>query len=305
MKRRCAEVRPGLMGHAEPAVGKTRAFSLVEILVAVALLAIIVLGLLAMLNQTQKAFQAGMTQVDVLESGRVATEMIARQLAQMAPSDISTNFRATITPPSLTQVLPGGGNPSRTNVIEELYFLTRMNQQWQAYGYRVNATNGVGTLYQFYGTTNVVNSDPGALDTLFNSFIFSSFDNLHRLVDGVVDFQIHAYDANGRLISYNNAYNRNNDLNYSNFTATVTSNLVNWVGMDNTSESPPNYYYFTSNAVPAYVEFELGVLEQRTLARFQSMPYAAQTNFLARQPGAVHLFRQRVAIRTVDRSIYQ
>ena len=285
---------------------RIRAFSLIEVLVAVALLAVIVLGLLAMFGQTQKAFQVGMTQVDVLESGRVATDMISRQLAQITPANVSNavNFRAVasadpgVSYPGLVQSLPGS-IAARTNVIEEVYFLTRMNQQWQAYGYRVSATNGVGTLYQFQAATNAFNGNPGTFFGLYTNFYYSSLDNLHRVVDGVVDFRVTAYDTQGRLINYDNAYG-NNNLNYSNFTATVGTNLVS------TDDAvPPNYFYFNSNAVPAYVEFQLGVLEPRTLQRFKAIPYPAQTNFLARQAGAVHLFRQRVAIRTADRSIYQ
>ena len=243
-----------------------------------------------------------MTQVDVLESGRVATEMIARQLGQMTPSDVSNavNFQAVSSPdpgvpyPGLIQTLPGTVGSARTNVIEQLYFLTRMNQQWQAYGYRVNATNGVGTLYQYYGTTNAINNLNGPY-SLYNNFLNASFANLHRVVDGVVDFKIRAFDARGHLINYYNAYTFP-----TNFTAMVSTNLVN---LDD--ESPPNYYFFASNAVPAYVEFELGILEQRTLERFKGIPDPAQVNFLKRQPGAVHLFRQRIAVRAADRAIYR
>jgi hypothetical protein len=65
-------------------------------------------------------------------------------------------------------------------------------------------------------------------------------------------------------------------------------------------------YIFTSNAVPAYVEFELGILEKQAYERYRAMPdYDSRTNFLARQIGSVHLFRQRVPIRSVDYSAYQ
>src|SRR5439155_24110359 len=63
------------------------AFTLVELLVAVALMSFIVLGLLAMFSQTQRAFRASMTQTDVLESGRIFTDMMARELGQLAPMD--------------------------------------------------------------------------------------------------------------------------------------------------------------------------------------------------------------------------
>ena len=56
-----------------------QAFTLIEVLVVVALLSVIILGLVAMFSQTQRAYTLGMTQVDVLEGGRAVTEMITRE----------------------------------------------------------------------------------------------------------------------------------------------------------------------------------------------------------------------------------
>jgi hypothetical protein len=54
------------------------------------------------------------------------------------------------------------------------------------------------------------------------------------------------------------------------------------------------------------VEFELGVLEPQTLARYRSIPdVTTQSNFLASHAGNVHLFRQRIAIPNLDPSAYQ
>src|SRR4051812_38323136 len=50
-----------------------RGFSLIEILVVVALLSVIILGLVAMFHQTQKALLSTTTQVDFLEAGRAAS----------------------------------------------------------------------------------------------------------------------------------------------------------------------------------------------------------------------------------------
>src|SRR5216684_7047424 len=69
-------------------------FTLIELLVAVTLMSFIVLGLLAMLTTTQRAFRGSLNQTDVEESGRIATEMIVRELQQMTPSQApgTTNF---------------------------------------------------------------------------------------------------------------------------------------------------------------------------------------------------------------------
>ena len=58
---------------------------------------------------------------------------------------------------------------------------------------------------------------------------------------------------------------------------------------------------FWSNAVPAYVELELGILEPETMRQYYTMlrdenPNA--TTFLSRQIAKVHLYRRRIPIRT-------
>ena len=65
-------------------------------------------------------------------------------------------------------------------------------------------------------------------------------------------------------------------------------------------------FTFTNNAVPAFVEFELGILEERALARVKSIPDAAtRTKYLEDQAGRVQIFRTRVPVRNVDPTAYQ
>ena len=43
-------------------------------------------------------------------------------------------------------------NELRTNTLQELYFISRYNQQWNIIGYKVDLNgegNGVGTLYRY------------------------------------------------------------------------------------------------------------------------------------------------------------
>jgi len=65
------------------------------------------------------------------------------------------------------------------------------------------------------------------------------------------------------------------------------------------------FYGFSNNVVPAYVELEVGVLEPAVLKRLNSIPSAiTQSNFLASHVGNVQVFRQRIAVRNVDPSVY-
>ena len=278
------------------------AFSLVEILVTITLMSFIVLGLMAMFNQTQRAFQSSMAQTDVLESGRAVMDLLARELEQISPSNLSTgiNFyswyipRTPVPARPLTQELPGEPPNSatrRTNVLQEFFFLTRSNQYWSGIGYLVGTPAlGAGTLYRF--DTYAHNSRPDLIANFSQSFQAASLSNLHRVAEGIVHLRLRAFAANGGLIAPIGAFT--NVIN-----ATSRWDLVKVKG--------EIQYSFWSNAVPAYLEVELGILESKVLERFRSMensPDVARA-FLEKQAGRVHLFRQRVPVRNVDPSVYQ
>lgn len=285
---------------------RERAFSLIEILVVVALLSVIILGLILMFDQTQRAFRSGMTQTDVLEGGRAATELIARELSQVTPANRSqgVNFYAFVpTVDPLLQPLPGTPTNStpvsylRTNLMEEIFFLTKENQTWTGIGYRVSdPVGGVGTLYRYETNISATYGEPALLYTnwLYNVPLTS----MSRVLDGVVHFKVRTYDTNGFWI---NGY-----LN-SKITAVPPSSIPN-------SGASPAYYpfdevgelRFLGDAVPASVEFELGVLEQRVLKRADALPTAAARRAYLRQQAAhVHVFRLRVPVRNVNASAYR
>jgi len=284
-------------------------FTLLELLVATALLSFIILGLLMMFNQTQNAFRASMTQTDVLGSGRAATEMIARELEQLTPSyrGAAVNFYAAIpvsTP--LTQGLPGSAR-ERTNIVEDYFMLLRQNLTWIGIGYcvRTNDLNGglyraetqpgkmsAGTLYRF--ETRTTNAMENPLD-LFTAFDFArrpgSAAISNRVCDGVLHFRFRAFNTNGAIITNFISFNQTN-------TAVLYPSPV--------ASGEVGLYKFYSNAVPAGVELELGILEQRTWERFKAIAGPApQRAYLSNHVGQVHVFRQRIPIRTVDSIAYQ
>lgn len=282
------------------------AFTLVEIMVVIGLLTVIVLGLLAMFSQVQRAFKAGMAQTDVLESGRMAMEMMTRELQETTPSyryatNFQVNYPMNLTPPyvPVPQELPAT-SPTlwRSNVLQDLFFLTRQNQRWVGIGYIVTTpVEGVGSLYRME-TNAPLSRDPNDLLVGFQNAALNRFS---RIVDGVVQFRVRTYTTNGTWI---------------------VGDIPNTSGATNifSSDSPPvaapilapgetGYYAFRSNAVPAYVELELGILEQQTWDRYKSIPVIVanptpRMEFLRKQANHVHLFRQRIALRNVDATAY-
>ncbi len=308
---------------------RARGFTLIEILVVVTLLSIIVLGLLTMFTQTQKAFRTGLTQADVLQSGRVVSDMILRELEQITPTHrySTVNFDAwypNLRP--LEQALPGSSN-KRTNMLEDLFFITRQNREWIGIGYfvrRHDQTTGAveapsmnvppgpntlaaGTLYRFEArvplATSPANSrGPEYLYALYANAAYTNFWPLStlpvaKIVDGVVNFKVHAYNTNNFWITNDFGVN---GVSYSgsqyNSTNLMSTRVPGEVGQ----------YRFYSNAVPAAVELEVGILEDKAWERFNSLPTdIAKFNYVTNVVGRVHLFRQRVQIRNVDPLAYQ
>lgn len=285
-----------------------RGFSIVEVVVVVGLMSFIVLGLVIMFGQTQRAYKLGTTQVDVLEGGRATIDMMGRELAVIMPSRGSNvvNFYADIPfAGPLVQVLPGAKPINRVNSIYDLYFLTRDNQTWTGIGYQIaNRASGVGTLYRYEQTMPVSRSP----QRMFNNFYYNYSDtagpnkiatnlnaledkqlnlSISRVVDGVVHFRVRAYDVNGIWIT--NEFSSN-------------------ISLTNSTLIPGEIRYFGtySNLVPAAVELELGILENAVLAKAKAISdLTRRYDYLTNQASKVHLFRLRVPVRNVDPSAYQ
>lgn len=281
-----------------------RAFSLIEIMVTVGLLSFIVLGLVAMFSQTQRAFKTSLTQVDVMESGRSLAEILGREVAQMTPSSMrnTTNFMVLVDDTGY-QALPGS-TVQRTNVLQKFFFLSQINQDWTGIGYQVvpdRPGSPVGTLYRHQGQARRY-----FVQGLSSNFLTAAYSGriTNRVVDGVVHFKVTPYAPNGfpfvSDVNFTNAFYRTNRLQ-PNLYAALTN-----------ADSYPVYpgvynFRFMSNALPAYVELEFGLLERQALERFRALPtnnLSVLTNFLANNVAQLHLFRQRVPIRNVDLSAY-
>jgi prepilin-type N-terminal cleavage/methylation domain-containing protein len=306
-------VRQPFSKQTRPVCLTRRGFSLIEIMVAVTLLTFILVGLLAMFYQVQRAFRSGTQQADIMEGGRATMALIVRDLQEMVAShvDLSPAFYVTN-----FAVVPGdsvdwryqtllSGN-ARPNLLQEFCFLIKNGDSWSGIAYRfAMGTNdsdpkaGVSALYRSVTTTN-----PPSLDFLERtnalrdvSRIASDLDfaNLlgakyHRVVDGVVSLTITPCDANG--IPFNTYDNTNS---YNRHFAGNTA--------------PGGVYAFMADALPAYVDVELAVMEPSTLAKYKvrwqqdvdsgyAVPWRS-TNYLAQHIGQTHVFRQRVPIRPV------
>src|SRR5437763_9400552 len=67
---------------------RSRAFTIVELLVAISVLTLIVLVLYGLFDQVQKALRGNVVQVDVLEGGRAAMQLLSREMEQMQAANV-------------------------------------------------------------------------------------------------------------------------------------------------------------------------------------------------------------------------
>jgi prepilin-type N-terminal cleavage/methylation domain-containing protein len=331
---------------------RRRGFSLIEILVTIALLSFIVLGLFAMFNQTQRAFMSSMGQTDVLEAARTVTDMMTRDLEQLTPSgSLATNFLVRAAQdtsgvndliPS-TQNLPGTNTVlfTRTNYLEDIFMLTRQNQTWTGIGYCVRVADpatgalypaqlgtgqaGIGSLYRFTESFPAISpggTDPGGRaypamgvptdpSWLLFDFLRASRSGStaisNRVCDGVVHVQVRSFATNGfpiyAVTATTSAVFRTNvlNINYSVFRQASAHYAF-------TFPDHMDQLFTWSNAVPAYLELELGIMEPRIFARFDSIPAApARLAYFQRDDVStrVQIYRQRIPIRNVDPAAYQ
>lgn len=269
---------------------RRRAFSLLELLLAVSIMSVIVAALYGMFYHVQRGLRANVTQVDVLEGARATMDLLGRDFGQIGRSDrhlglnLFGGMNNAYSP--VVQVL-GDGLSTRTNLLHDVAALSRYNQEFTATSFRVLfAENGVGTLSRYSFTAAAWDFNPAEI---VRATLLSGTNLYTPILDGVIHFRTTVHDAEGVEMNWwsTNAL-FNNGLYYGPEVLLARDALP--------SETR---YSFLSNALPAYLEIEMGVLEPRTLEQYRSFPAgsARSRDFLAEHAGQVHLFRQRVPIR--------
>lgn len=261
-------------------VFRTSAFSLVEIMVAVGLLAFIIIGLVLTFNQVQRAFRTGTGQADVLEGARAVMNVITRDLQELSAygDDYVTNLFTYRAFPETRQLLPSGDE--RINSLCDLFFLTKRNDEYGIIAYRVDASNGlIGPLMRL--ETNVV----------FTNVVYQIMtreirrwlgelpsSRFHRVTDNIVHFRVTAFDTNGIPFSATNNFN-------TNYLA---------------SPGLGDVYQFSKDALPAYLEVELGSMDPSPAAKLKiraDINAQKGIDYLREHAGQVDVFRQRIPIR--------
>lgn len=274
-------------------------FTVLELMLSVSIMTVIVIALYTVFDQTQKALRGTMAQVDVLEGVRATSDILVRDLESATPLRVAntnfTSFAAQLNPlaqPAELRGLANNPNPILRTDLQDVFFVTRQNDLWTAIGYWVGPVNTnlagrpitVGRLYRFTFQTNNAAIGYTNLFARFNSpaRILSS----QPVMDGIIHFRLTAYDSDGKPL-------------VSGLFTNTPVHLRPWFAdpVDNTRTG----YWFRRFTVPQFpdaLELEYGVLEPPAVNRFAAIPVPAEgLKYLARNPGQIHLFRQRIRLR--------
>jgi hypothetical protein len=272
--------------------------TILEMLVSTAMLSFIVLGLTAMLIQTQKAFKTGIKQNTITDSGRSVVEMITGDLRQMSDGQNPLVKNFFWGNPNIAPVINyENGVAIRTNELNDIFILEHTNTTWLGVGYSVsnygnvstNGTNlGIGALYRY--ETNFSTLVPILTNDLYypfytNTFLNPGFANAywHKVADGVIDFKIRAFDQYGN----ENDFTANGEFSYP-IRANFQFNLP------------------ASNTLPNSVELEFGILEPDALIQVRDLANNPNRtpllNFLSTNSAPkMEIFRQRVTVAAASR----
>lgn len=222
---------------------RRRAFTILELLVAVSVMTLVIYVLYALFNQTQMALRKNASQVDVNEGGRAAMEMIVRELSQMevsgypAITDLQTKLTYSGSKSFFSRVTPGNTalllayqsdalppvedawakeQGFRTNILQDFTFTSRGDSGFHVTSYRViDVDSGVGTLarYRTNGTLRVTAPGQALLNKteIFNRFYFepvanTSAEAFEPITDGVVHLRITPYDQLGRPLGHDTIF---------------------------------------------------------------------------------------------------
>lgn len=269
---------------------ETSGFTLLELLVAVALLTVIVVSIYHVFNYIQQALRANINQVDALESSRAALETLRTDFGMLTscPQPEGTNLHIYHSSEVAPTTIALSSGAKYTNWFYSVYFLRAIRDRYEAVSYRVSPIKaGVGVLMRY--STNVTRiADFVYLSRLLETLPSHSFV---PLLDGVVHFRLAAYDTEEVPLLYSIPEVRQASENIGGLTIQPFV-YANSVFPSETELSTRD------NVLPGSIEIELGVLERSALEYYIHLPTGSygESRFLPEHAGQIYLFRQRVRI---------
>ncbi len=297
-----------------------RGFTVLELMLSVAIMTVIVIALYTVFDVTQKALRSTISQVDALEGSRAASDLLVRDFQSATPVDVAntnwTSFSAYLNPVAVPVNLEGlkkGGGTVLQTAIQDIFFVTRQNDTWTAIGYWVGPVNTnqvgqpitVGRLYRWAYETNATAFAYTNLYARFNSAL--RVRDSQMVLDGVVHLRVQTYDVAGFRLVVNPERDdppepQGAEAALAQRYPPIFNGRRAWF-LDplDAGRNFRTAYLFRQVTIPAFpstLELELGVLEPQVVTRAASIPNVdASRDFLARQAGSIHYFRHRIPLR--------
>ncbi len=303
--------------------------TLMEMIVAVALLVLIVTSLLGAFNQTSRAFKTGFNQTDVLEAGRATTEMVTRVLTDLSPSGIGNTNPSAFSLLSPLQSASGGvlltnlstASPRQRLFMQKLMVLHKTPDEWVRSAFLVGHVDTnlvslwnspqdvlVGSLYRYQRSVRATVTNRETLwhtqaDILLEP---SKFDigNLDprfysRVVEGVVHFSVRTSNIGAEYVDSGRITNRLVEAATGLYRRLPSYEPLGIWFRSQDPDTGAETDRYTGSMLPSYVEFEIGLLEHEAMGQVRALlaDKVATADFLQRNAHRIHFFRQRVPIR--------
>lgn len=295
-----------------------RAFTLIEILTAVAITTIIVFTLVSMFNTSARALREANRQTDVWEAARATFGILERGISEVAAGGATNriNLFAATAPPTIHLGINNGtfGEVGTDLRLEDIYVLSRDNNDWLVNVYMAGRqqksdlpTTPLRTLYRYQARYPAVNPDGTILPIDYaniadsNHAFNKALDALEQylddkangvqpagdisvMADGIVHLRLVPYAHDGR------AYTNNADLNLS---QPELDSLEHYVDADTIR--------FWGNDLPASLDLEMFVLAPDRIQEFRAQTgsqkgVASTTLYLQSHLSSLELFRTRIPI---------
>ncbi len=300
-----------------------RAFTVLELMLSIAIMTVLVIALYTVFDQTQRALRSTMSQVDVLEGIRASADLVGREVegAGHLPVPGYTNLFVARNPQSVPARLDRlAGGELLTTVLQNFLFHVKVGEQWAAIGYWVgplvtNSTErfAVGRLYRYATSISPAEvrkmsplqtaAERNAALTAFKN-PDARFTKSAPVVDGIVHFRVIAYRADGIPLYGTNLVGVERD--FERYKSTLSVAAAADAAFATVVEPVPGesvQYLFSDLSfpqAPAMLEIEMGIIEPQLLKQYTSIAEAQPAEggrFLARNAGKIHLFRQRIPLR--------
>ena len=275
---------------------RTRAFTLVEILTAVAITTIIVFTLVKMFDTASKALQVANRQTDVWESARSTFGILRNDIGEVAVGGSADRLNLlAINQPS--QFV--GGFEFR---LQDIFLLSRDNNQWIFNGFLLGKDrdsdppdSGVLTLYRYRTNYSALSAVVPEIDQALrvpplavgkalaarDQYLLDVANGIENravsvMARGIVHLRIVAYATDGR--------------------AFTNSALINPAPGDHFIDG--DTVLFQGEMLPASVDLEMFVLHPDRIEEYKSQGGPiARKNYLDKHVDSVQLFRTRIPIR--------